>query len=65
MGDFTAWQPVALHRGADGWWTLAHELAVGTYQMNLRVDGGSWQAPPGLLTTRDEFGGIAGILPIE
>lgn len=65
MGDFTAWQPVALHRGADGWWTLARDLAVGTYQMNVRVDGGSWLAPPGLLTTRDEFGGIAGILPIE
>jgi len=33
--------------------------------VNLRVDRGQWIAPPGLLTTRDEFGGVVGILTIE
>jgi hypothetical protein len=64
-GDFTEWQPVRLTRGADGWWTVSRELARGTYQMNMRIDGGAWTAPGGLLTTRDEFGGVTGILTIE
>ena len=63
--DFTQWIPVALTRDADGWWTLSRTLAPGTYQMNMRIDGGPWIAPPGLLTTRDEFGGTTGILTIE
>src|SRR5690242_12825837 len=64
-GDFTRWQPLALQRGGDGWWSTAMAIAPGTYQMNLRVDGGPWLAPPGLLATRDEFGGIVGILTIQ
>jgi hypothetical protein len=63
--DFTSWQPVSLARGDDGWWTVTRAVAVGTYQINLRVDGGPWVAPPGLLTTKDEFGGVVGILTIE
>jgi hypothetical protein len=64
-GDFTQWQPAHLARGADGWWTVTRALAPGTYQMNMRVDGGPWIAPPGLLATRDEFGATTGILTIE
>ena len=63
--DFTQWQPLALNRGSDGWWSAVRPIAPGTYQMNVRVDGGAWLAPPGLLTARDEFGGIVGILTIE
>jgi hypothetical protein len=63
--DFTQWQPVAMSRGADGWWTLSRMLAPGTYEMNMRIDHGPWVAPPGLLATRDEFGGTTGILTIE
>jgi len=64
-GDFTLWQPVALARGNDGWWTTVQPIAAGTHQVNLRVDGGKWLAPPGLLTASDEFGGVVGILTIE
>jgi hypothetical protein len=64
-GDFTQWQPVSLVRADDGWWTITQAIAPGTYQINLRIDGGAWLAPPGLLTTKDEFGGIVGILTIE
>ena len=64
-GDFTRWQPVRLTRDADGWWSLSLSIPPGTYQMNIRVDGGAWLAPPGLLTATDEFGGVAGILVVE
>jgi hypothetical protein len=64
-GDFTHWQAVPLARGSDGWWSITRTMAPGTYQMNVRIDGGRWLAPPGLLTTSDEFGGTIGILTIE
>jgi hypothetical protein len=64
-GDFTQWKAVALTRGADGWWTVTRSIAAGTHQMNIRIDGGSWLAPPGLLTAADEFGGVVGILVLE
>jgi hypothetical protein len=63
-GDFTDWQPVELtSRG--GWWELARPLAPGTYHLDVRLDGGSWTAPPGLLTVPDEFGGSVGVLVVE
>jgi hypothetical protein len=64
-GDFTNWQPIALSRGQDGWWSVVRPLAPGTYQLDVRVDGGRWRAPPGLLTSRDEFDGVVAILTIE
>jgi hypothetical protein len=64
-GDFTHWQPVRLTRDRDGWWGVTLPIAPGTYQLNIRVDDGPWVAPPGLLTSADEFGAIAGILTIE
>lgn len=64
-GDFTHWQPVRLTRGGDGWWAVTLPIPAGTYQLNIRVDGGHWVAPPGLLTSADEFGAIMGILTIE
>jgi hypothetical protein len=64
-GDFTYWQPVRLTRDRDGWWGVTLPITRGTYQVNIRVDGGHWVAPPGLLTSTDEFGAIAGILTIE
>ena len=63
--DFTNWKPVVLTRGADGEWLLRVVLAAGTYRMNVRVDGGSWMAPPGLTTMNDDFAGDVGLLVIE
>jgi hypothetical protein len=63
--DFTGWQPIALVPSAAGWWSVVRTLDPGTYQLNIRVDGGRWLAPPGLLTSRDEFGGVVAILTIE
>jgi len=63
--DFTDWQPRALSPGSEpGTWELAVPLAPGTYRVNLRVDGGEWNAPPGLPDLDDEFGGRVGVLVI-
>jgi hypothetical protein len=64
-GDFTQWQPVALVRGADGLWTITRSIPRGTYEVTIRLDGGPWVAPPGLLKSRDELGAVVGILSIE
>jgi hypothetical protein len=63
--DFTDWKPVALVAGADGWWSTTLPIAPGTYQANVRVDGGPWLAPPGLVAVRDEFGGVFGVLVVR
>jgi hypothetical protein len=31
----------------------------------LRVNGGDWTVPPGLLSMIDEFGGTVGLLEVE
>jgi len=64
-GDFTAWRPVLLNRDEDGWWSTTLSIEPGTYQMNVRVNGGAWIAPPGLTTVADEFGAVVGVLPIK
>jgi hypothetical protein len=33
--------------------------------MNLRLNGGQWLVPPGLLSMLDEFGGRVGLLVVE
>lgn len=63
-GDFTGWQPRTMTRGADGWYAFGDPIAPGTYQMNVRVDGGAWLPPPSLTTVRDEFGGVAAVLVV-
>lgn len=64
-GDFTGWTPVRLTAASDGWWAVTLPIGPGKYQMNLRLDGGEWLVPPGLLSMLDEFGGKVGLLVIE
>lgn len=65
MGDFTAWEPRALTRAADGWWELdLPPLAPGPYRVNVRVDGGPWTVPGGTATVEDDYGGVAGVLTL-
>ena len=40
-------------------------LQPGTHRMNIRIDGDSWTAPPGLPTVNDEFSGRVGILVVR
>jgi hypothetical protein len=65
MGDFTTWQPLALSRVADGWWTATLAVAPGTYQLNVRLNGGTWEAPAGVPEKLDEFGTRVGILTLR
>ena len=60
-GDFTGWVPRALSRGTDGWYPLDRPLSPGTYQMNVRVNGGKWLPPPALTSVTDEFGGLTAV----
>ena len=64
-GDFTRWQPVRLSRHRDGRWVATLPIPAGTHEIALRIDGGQWIAPPGLMTIRDEFGGVSGLLVIK
>ena len=65
MGDFSDWQPITLVRRGRDLWELSVPMAAGIHQVNIRVDGGPWVAPPGLPATRDSFGGETGILVVE
>jgi len=66
-GDFTRWKPVALIQNPlrPGVWSMTVAMPPGKYQMNLRVNGGPWTVPPGLLPLTDEFGGAVGLLVIQ
>lgn len=64
-GDFTNWVPARLAPAGEGWWSITIPIKNGKYQMNVRVNGGQWLVPPGLLSIADEFGGTVGLLVIE
>jgi hypothetical protein len=64
-GDFTNWVPAQLAPAGGGWWSSYFPIKNGKYQMNIRVNGGQWIVPPGLLSMVDEFGGTVGLLVIE
>jgi len=64
MGDFSDWQPMPLIRRGRDLWELLVPVAPGVHQINLRIDGGQWIAPPGMPTLRDGFNGEVGVLVI-
>jgi hypothetical protein len=64
-GDFTNWTPVALRETAPNVWQVTIPMTPGTHRVNLRVDGDSWAAPPGLPAVNDEFNGRVGLLVIR
>jgi hypothetical protein len=63
-GDFTDWRPVHLVRVNDTVWEIVLPIESGLHRLNVRLNGGPWQAPAGLRTGEDEFGGTVGILVI-
>jgi hypothetical protein len=66
-GDFTNWVPLSLTRSSSDatHWSARLPIEPGTYQMNIRINGGKWIVPPGMLSLLDEFGGAVGLLVIE
>lgn len=65
MGDFNDWRPVSLTNAGGGWWTIALPITRGIHEIDVRVDGGRWIAPPGLSAKSDEFGGTVGVLIVR
>jgi hypothetical protein len=57
--DFTGWTSVAMQREADDVWSAELPASSGVHRVSLRVDGGPWMAPPGLVAEDDGFGGSA------
>jgi hypothetical protein len=64
-GDFTDWEPVSFSSGEGSSWTVTLPLPPGTYRFNVRVDGGVWLVPAGLIRLTDEFGGVVGLLTVR
>jgi hypothetical protein len=64
-GDFTDWEPVSLSPGEASSWTVTLPLAPGTYRFNIRIDGGEWLVPAGMIHLVDEFGGEVGLLTVR
>lgn len=65
MGDFTDWVPVTLTRRGRDHWELLVPMSAGVHQINLRIDGGKWIAPPGIPSVKDDFNGEVGVLVIK
>lgn len=63
--DFTDWTPLPMRALSGGAWELVLPIAAGTYRVSVRVDGGPWSAPPGLVPVADEFNGEVGVVVIR
>jgi AMP-activated protein kinase-like protein len=64
-GDFTNWNAVTLSRERSDVWTVALPLAPGVYRLNLRVDEGQWQPPPGASRVIDAYEGTVGVVVVN
>jgi hypothetical protein len=65
MGDFSDWAAMPLVRRGRDLWELLVPIGAGVHQINLRIDGGQWIAPPGMPTMKDGFSGEVGVLVIK
>ncbi len=64
MGDFSDWSPLTLARKGRDLWELSIPLSAGMHQINVRVDGGPWMAPPGIPLMHDNFNGDVGLIVV-
>ena len=64
MGDFSDWTPLLLMRRGRDLWDITLPVSAGVHEINLRLDGGPWLAPPSLPTRRDSFNGDVGLLVV-
>lgn len=65
-GDLTDWEILSMRRagGRSDAWEAVLEKPAGVYNVNIRVDGGEWRVPPGLVPVPDRFGGSMGLLTL-
>lgn len=64
-GDFTDWRPVDLEAAPGGAWRVVLPVPPGVHRVAVRVDGGPWQAPPGIRPSVSEFGSEVGEVTVE
>ena len=64
MGDFSDWSPLTLVRHGRDLWELSIPMSAGMHQINVRVDGGAWMAPPNMPTMKDTFNGEVGLMVV-
>jgi hypothetical protein len=64
-GDFTSWQPVTLQRANGDWWEITLPITPGTHQVNVRINGERWIAPPGATVVDDDFAGVVGVIVVR
>lgn len=64
MGDFSDWTPLVLMRRGRDLWDISLPVTQGVHEINVRIDGGPWLAPPGLPTRKDSFNGEVGLLVV-
>jgi hypothetical protein len=64
-GDFNQWKAVSLSQTSPDVWEITLPLAAGTHRVNVRINGDSWTAPPGLPSVDDEFSGRVGLLIVR
>jgi len=63
--DFTDWRPVALESAPEGDWLVVLPITPGLHRVAVRIDGGSWDAPPDTRAMVSEFGTRIGEVVIE
>jgi hypothetical protein len=63
--DCTRWQPVTLAHERDNEWEIVLPVSAGSHLVNIRVDGGQWIAPPGLVAKMDDFAGVVGVFVVD
>ena len=59
----TEWKPQRLVRDG-GAFSARLTLPSGTHRVAIRVNGGEWRAPRGLVRVDDDFGGAAGLVVV-
>lgn len=65
MGDFSDWAPIPLIRRGRDHWELLVPMGAGVHHINMRIDGGTWIAPPGVPAIRDGYNGEVGVLLVK
>jgi hypothetical protein len=65
MGDFSDWSPLVVSRKGRDLWEVSIPMSPGSHQINVRVDGGQWMAPPGIPVMHDSFGGDVGLIVVR
>ena len=63
--DCTGWKPVVLTRERGDEWAIVLPVSAGSHLVNIRVDGGEWIAPPGLVAKTDDFAGAVGVFVVD